>query len=167
EEGLDDRGRADVLHPDGVLGPADGVDERPGALRPGALAERLGDAEEEVAGDPAGLLHELGRVAPVVPAQQLEDTARMLEAPVLGRLRTLELDASRAGPLSGGVAVVLTLTGRRGHLHPLVRPGPGRVRALLRVEAAEDAVEVLGVAEVLADDGRGVGVIDDVRAAVS
>ena len=44
----------------------------------------------------------------------------------------------------------------------LVLPALGVVAPLLLVEAGEDAVEVLGVAEVLADEGGGVGVGEDV-----
>ena len=80
EQQLDDRRGPDVLHADRVLGPADRVAERGGALAAGVVAQRLGDLVEQLARNAADLLHQLGRVAAEVPAQQLEDAARVLRA---------------------------------------------------------------------------------------
>jgi hypothetical protein len=49
-----------------VLGPADRVAERRGALATGVLAQRLGDLEELLLGAAADLLDVLGGVAAVV-----------------------------------------------------------------------------------------------------
>ena len=49
QQQLHDRRGADVLHADGVLGPADRVDDRRGSLATGVLAQRLGHLEEVLA----------------------------------------------------------------------------------------------------------------------
>ena len=63
EQQLDDRGGADVLDADRVLGPADRVAEGAGPLAAGVLAERLGDLEEGLLRHAADLLDHLRRVA--------------------------------------------------------------------------------------------------------
>jgi hypothetical protein len=75
EQQLDDRAGADRLHAGRVLGPADGVGEHRRALATGVRDERLGDLEEELAGDPADLLDHLRRVAAVV-ARRIWKTQR-------------------------------------------------------------------------------------------
>src|SRR5690348_8020263 len=86
EQQLQDRRRADVLHADGVLRPADGVAEGGGALAPGVRRDRLGDAQEDVLRRPADLFDELWRIAREVALEDLEDAARMLERLVAWRL---------------------------------------------------------------------------------
>ena len=57
---------------------------------------------------------------------------------------------------------VLALPAADGDLAALVHPRRAVVGLGLGVEAGEEAVEVLGVAELLVDDRRGVGVVEDV-----
>src|SRR6185312_15625226 len=79
EQELNDRGGADVLHADRVLRPTDGVAEGAGAIAPRVVAQRLGDAQKQVAWAAGDALDQLRRVARVVALEDLEDTARMLQ----------------------------------------------------------------------------------------
>ena len=85
EQQLQDRRRADVLHADGVLRPADGIAEGGGALASGVRRDRLGDAQEDVLWRAADLLDQLRRVAREVALEDLEDAARVLERLVAWR----------------------------------------------------------------------------------
>jgi hypothetical protein len=85
EQLLDDRGRADVLDADRVLRPADGVTERACLLAAGVTRECFGHVNEVVDAAPAHIGDELGRVALIVPLQDLEDAARVMERLVFGR----------------------------------------------------------------------------------
>src|SRR5919201_178567 len=76
EQQLDDRRRADVLHPDGVLCPADRVDKGGGALAARVLAQRLRHGEELLLGTATDFGHGLRRIAAVVLFQELKDAAR-------------------------------------------------------------------------------------------
>src|SRR5579883_2105962 len=67
----------------------------------------------------------------------------------------------------GGPALLLPVACRRLGRPAFVLPAAGVVAALLLIEAGEEAVEVLGVAELLADDRRAVGVRHDVLAEVA
>src|SRR4051794_24391945 len=67
QQQLQDRGGADHLGADAVLGPADRVAERGGALTAGVGRQRLGDLRELLGLDAADLLHHLGGVAREVP----------------------------------------------------------------------------------------------------
>src|SRR5213076_2833708 len=97
EQELDDAGRPDVLHADGVLRPADGVREGARALATGVVAHLLAVPEELLDRASARLCDELGRVAGVVPLQDLEDAARVLERLVfLRRLAMVQMGAAAA-----------------------------------------------------------------------
>ena len=95
QEELDDGRGADVLDPDRVLGPADGVAEGGGALAAGVAAQGLGHLQELVTGDAAHVLHHLGRVAGVVALEHLEDAPGVLEGGV--GLRRLAAEGRRRG----------------------------------------------------------------------
>ena len=82
EQQLDDRCGPDVLDADGVLGPADRVDEGGGALAARVRAERLGDLEEGLLRHTADLGDLLRRVAAEVALEDLKDAARILESRV-------------------------------------------------------------------------------------
>jgi len=56
------------------------------------------------------------------------------------------------------------LPGRRGHVGAFVLPARRFVLAGVRVETGEQPVQVLGIAEVLAQDHRRIGVGHDVLA---
>src|SRR5581483_7748032 len=172
-----DGGGADVLHADAVLRPPDGVRERGRAVAPGVGGDRLAHAEEQLRWDAAHLLDHLGRVARVVALQDLEHAPGVRHRLVaLG----MALDGGPAGPvrvplrgllhalaaLRALFVLLVALARGRLHLHPLVLPRGRVVGAVLGVEPAEHAVEVLGVAEVLVDDRRSVGERDDVVAEV-
>ena len=163
QQELQDRGRADHLHAGRVLRPADRVaDGRRCGPGPRRWPERLGDLQERLARRAADLLDHLRRVAGVVPAEDLEDAARVLQGRV-GARRPGQL----ADPGAEGRGVVELA--HRLVAGPLARLGvvaPGRrvVLLALGVEAGEEAGEVLGVLELLGDQGRGVGVGDEVVA---
>src|SRR5438067_1083719 len=159
EQQLDDRGRADVLHADGVLRPADRVAEGAGALAARVPAQLLGDADDQIGRDAADLADELRRVARIVPAQDLVDAARVLQ-----RLVALYLRHALAADLAfRSAGNDLLVTGSRNRsVDPFVLPRGGVVLALLLVPAAEQAAQILGVLVILADDHRRVRVVDDV-----
>ena len=85
QQGLQDRGGADVLHAHGVLGPADAVNHRGGAVPAGVRGEQLADPRERLRRHAAGLLDDLRGVPREVALEDLEDAARVLEG--LGHLR--------------------------------------------------------------------------------
>src|SRR5579871_984284 len=161
EQLLDDAGGADRLDAGRVLRPADGVDERAGALPAGVLRERLRHLDEVVDRAAARLRDELRRVPRVVPLEDLEDAARMHKRRVLRRRLAVREPFAAA-------AVTGLLAGRRaaraGDLHPLVHPALDLVLPGLGVPAGEEAVRVLGVDEALVDDHRRVRVALDVVA---
>jgi hypothetical protein len=163
QEELDDGGGADVLDAVGMLRPSDRVGEGGGPIPARVVAHRIADPQEEVLGDAAHLLNHLRGVAGVVPLQDLEDAAGVLEGLVhLRGLAVLEGAALRVVGLLAGRPALLAPSGRALSLHALVLPGRRIVGARLGIPAGEDAVEVLRVRESLAhDDGR-VGVSLDV-----
>src|SRR4051794_31546608 len=167
QQQLQDRAGADVLHADAVLRPADAVDERGGALASGVRGPRLAHLAERVRRHATGFRDHLGGVAGVVPLEDLVDAPGMLQRLVARWLAMhadavcLVLQCTRGLPLHRVVLPVGALV-----LLAVELPGLWIVRAGLLVESREQAVEVLGVAEVLADDVRGVGVGDDVLAEV-
>ena len=161
QQQLQDRRGADVLHADGVLGPADRVAERGRALASRVLGDRLAYLAEQLRRDAADLLDHLGRVAGEVPLQHLEHAARMLQRLVALRLARRASGrrsrAPRRAPDSDRSPSPVTrrtarraARPRRARSMPVVLPGRRVVGAGLGVEAAEQPVEVLGVAEVLA-----------------
>ena len=99
-----------------------------------------------------------------MPLQELEDAARVLERRVLlRRLAVLEPPPWRRGQGLAAERGFVVLDGA-ADAHARVLPGRVVVAALLFVPAREEAVEVLGVFELLVDDHRRVGVVDDVVA---
>ncbi len=149
EQQLDDRAGADVLDADAVLGPADGVDERGGPLPARVPGPGSADRQELLLRHAADRLDLLGGVAGEVPLEELVDAVRVLEGLVpvgvgvdAGAVRLVLL---RAGglPLHRRIvpgAVLLTAG---------VLPAVRCVGAGLGVEAGEQAVQVLGVTELL------------------
>ncbi len=148
EQGLQDRGGADVLHADAVVGPADGVTECRRALAPAVAGDRVGDLRELRRLDAADVLHHLRGVAGEVPLEDLVDAARVLQRLVprrlgrdgraagAGRLRALGLvgDLLRSagvrlvgvGPAFGGLGGTLVLP--RHRVVGLASPGSSRRR---------------------------------------
>ncbi len=153
---LQDRGGADHLRADAVVGPADGVAEGGGALAAAVAGQRVGDLRELLGLDAADLLHHLRGVAREVPLEDLEDAARVLQ-----RLVAVALPVHRraAGAVRLGLRGLVRAawrvplaSGSRGSsaarpLGRLVAPGRRVVVPGLRVEAGEQPVEVLGVLE--------------------
>ena len=169
QQQLEDRRGADELRAQGVLGPAQRVGEAGRALAAGVLRDCVGEVVEVLDGDAAGLLHHLRGVAGVVAAQDLEHRVRVLQRLVLlelPRVQRLTAGPGRLRPRRALVllllVVALPLRVAVGAVGTLVRPGVDVVLPGLRVEAGEQAVEVLGVLEVLVDERRGVRVVEDV-----
>ena len=117
EDELQHAQRADLLNAVGGLVELERVRGGGRLLGPGGRAVDVGHLEEQVLGKAADLLDHLRRVAGVVPAEVLEDTVRVPQGRVLL-----------------GVAALVQLEFPR----PLI------VGALLRVEAAEEPIEVVG-----------------------
>ncbi len=106
---------------------------------------------------PADFVNHFRRIPLVVALQDLENAAGILKRGVG--------DAAA----SHGGAFGLRLTGVAGALaggrrieRVLIHPGIEIVLRLLRVPAAEQAIELFGVLKLIADDQRGVGIRDDV-----
>src|SRR6185437_15765542 len=152
-------------HADGVLGPADGIDECAGAVPPGVLREQFADLPEGVDRYAADVGDHLRRVARVVPFEHLEHAPRVLQRRVdlrdagdpnptrAVRLPSPRLAHSAAAGFSvlaaGLVLIFLVAVTRRGlDLHALVLPGVEVVGALVDVEPGEHPLQVLGVAVV-------------------
>src|SRR5699024_2033123 len=154
EQQLEDRRGADVLHADRVLGPADRVTERRGAVTTGVLRQRPGHSEEVVDGHTAGALHHLGRVPAEVPFEDLEDAAGVLQRVVPrrggcgrgrpGATRSGDLGGILFGAVIGTAALVRSLVARA-----LVLPRVDLVLVALVIEAREHPGQVLGVEELL------------------
>src|SRR5206468_8469465 len=168
EQELDDRGRADVLHADGVLRPPHRVDERAGALAAGIPADLLAEPEELVDCAAARVGGELRRVPGVVTPDDLEHAARVLQRLVpLRRVAVVEMRAAAAlshllSLVPRALETLFTLARSAVRLHPLVAPRRDVVLALVGIPPGEEAVELVGVAELVGDDGRRVRVRLDV-----
>ena len=93
EQQLQDRAGADVLHADAVLGPADAVDERRGAVAAGVLGQGPATSRNASVETPQVRETSLGGVAGEVPLEDLVDAARVLERLVALAGRSLDLDA--------------------------------------------------------------------------
>src|SRR5207245_859442 len=143
----------------------DGVAERTGLLASRILRDRLAVVDELLGRATARLRDELRRVALVVLLQDLEDAARVLQRVVLlRRLAVLEGGAVTAVAclLALRREALLTLTGRTVDDHAGIAPRGRVVLVLLGIPAAEEPVEILGVAVPLVDDHRRVRVALDV-----
>ena len=121
EQQLQDRGAADELRAQGVLGPADGVGEAGGPLAAGVLRDRAGEVAEVVQADPADVADHLRGVAGIVALEDLEDGPRVLQGLVAqhpgvrqDRAAAAVLVAGRAGRGAGAVLMV-----GRGGLAPV------------------------------------------------
>ena len=118
-----------------MLRPADGVGERGGPFAPAVAHDRLGDLQPRLLRRPAHALDHLRRVASEVPAQDVEDAARVLQ-------RRIRHDAS----------VAVSFEGPSRHV----------VAAILRVVSGKKTVEVLCATIRFVDDVRCVGIDGDV-----
>ena len=156
EQQLEDRRGADVLDADGVLRPADRVDRsRAVRSRPGVGAQRLGDREELAprcsrrprrparACSARSAASGSGRRSAGAAASGPPRAARRARAP----RRAPPCAAARpaSSPCSRSPAAAV-------RLHALRTARSRVVLAASRLPAREEAVEILGVAEVLVDD---------------
>ena len=139
EQQLDDRGTADVLHADRVLGPADRVREHARALAAGVPADLLAVPDELFDRAAARVGDELRRVARVVALQELEDAARVLQR-LVGLRRLAVIEMRTAAALADLLALVvlrvlealLALARGAVRLHALVAPRRDVVLAVAR-----------------------------------
>jgi hypothetical protein len=182
---------ADHLGAGGMLGPTQGVDQdaRPVSTRVGA--EKFGNPRHLLGRTAAYLSNRLRSIAREVAFQDLEDTTGVLQGRVAYRL-ALEVGChvrsrggTRASPAVHGIAVdslgvLPPIPQRSGRAGPIVLRSAVRavlvalrtfiapasahdvVDAGLRIEAAEQTVQVFGVLEALLDQGRRIGVMQDV-----
>src|SRR5262249_13789887 len=133
-----------------MLRPADGIADGAGAVRPGIVIERPRHLLEDVAGSAADRLDQLGSVAAIVPLQDLEHAARLLERRILQRRwahQCADLSTERVRLVFAGLAVLFgprTIARLRGVAPTLLVVFPP-----FGVIAGEKAVLVLGVLEVL------------------
>ena len=169
EQRLQDGRGPDVLHADRVLGPAQAVHERGGPVAARVLGDQPGHLAELLRRHAGHLGHQVRGVPGEVPLEDLEHAPRVLQRGIGVRLR-VRGRAARAMGLTAGRRLHLPPVVRlqaagaagRGDLLALVAPGLRVIAAVLRVEPGEHPVQVLGVLEVLGDDGGGVGVADHV-----
>src|SRR5262245_21998018 len=103
QEKLQYRGRPDHLHADGMLRPADRVADRAGLVRPRVGEQRIGDLSKSLGRRAANLLDQLRRVALIMAAQNLIDTALVSQRQVLM--------SRRADKLTDELREILWLTG--------------------------------------------------------
>ncbi len=175
QQHLQDGRGANDLHALGVLGPAHGVADGGRFIGAGGGDEGFRRFQECVPGHAAVALDGFRRVAREMALQDLEDAARMLQGAILVLLGFfLDLAAAIVAVSAAGRAAQ-TMSGAGGMvrgagigglgLGSFVQPGAGIVLVLqlvVDVQAGEDAVQVFGVLEFLANDGGGVGVVDHV-----
>src|SRR5215210_3394072 len=143
-----------------MLGPTDSVAQGGRLLGRRVLADGFGDLQERLFRGAADLLDHLRRVLGEVALEDLKDATLVLERrvrrarlPVVRRRLPSSVLADQAplAPPDGGVAY-----GRA-----LVAPARRVVLPVLLVPAGEKAGGVR-LLELLVDEGRGVGVVDDV-----
>src|SRR5207237_9921835 len=144
-----------------MLCPAHGITNGGSLFRSRRRTVGVGDFQKHISGNATGALHHLRCVAGEVPLKNLEDTAGMLEGGVgLKLARILSFATTIFGVPSSNYRVPClrpsSLLGRG----PLVKPGLGIVFLSHGVPAGEEPVKVLGAAEVLAQEGAGVGVVE-------
>ena len=170
---MQDRSRADVLHADRVLRPADRVGKCRRALAPAVVREQIRDLEERLARRAARFLHHLGSVAREVPPHEVDHAARMREGLVaLGHLdRPVAVETRHILGLELPGARVVGARNRRVGLVS-ERGVLAAIGAVVRVlvghdEAREHPVEIFGILEFLTDDVRRVGERDDVLAEIA
>jgi hypothetical protein len=157
---LQDGGGADDLDSLGVLGPADRVAERGRLLGRRVFADGLGDLQESLPRGAADLLDHLGCVLGEVAPEDLKDATLVLERRVRRARLALVRRRFPAGALSDEAALAPT-DGGVVYGRPLVAPGGRIVLVPLLVPAGKEPVGAR-VLELLRDEGRGVGVVDDV-----
>ena len=145
EQHLQHAGGADDLHAHRVLRPADRVDDGGGPFSIGVRDQRLGDLCECLFGAAADALDHLGRVARVVPLQDLEDGIGILERGIFFRTARNELRKfiRIVGDGLAGVDVDRI---------PLVAPGRRVVSLRGVVPAGKEAVEIVRSLVVLVDE---------------
>src|SRR5215211_795557 len=143
-----------------MLGPTDGVAEGGRLLSPRVLADSLGHFQERLSGGAADLLDHLRRVFGEVALEKLKDAALMLERRV-GRARLLPV---RRGLPTHALADQAFLTPPDGgvvYRRALVAPARRVVLPALPIPAGKIA-RCVSFLELFGDEGRGVGVVDDV-----
>jgi hypothetical protein len=168
-----------------MLGPADRIGPRSCPVPTRVGQNGFGHLLEGARGAAGHLLDHLRRVPAEVPFEYLEDAARVLESRVSRRRGPLERADHRLEGLAGARLPLRLPPSRRGVLLAAPRltgllaltsvlPGVGLVgphesivgplRDVLLVvdEPREDALQILGILEVLPHQGCGVGVVDQV-----
>ncbi len=178
EQQLQDAGSAYDLHAGGVLRPAQRVGNASGPLASGVGAEQFRDAHKLFRLAAAHLGNDLRRVAGEVPAQNLHNAARMLQgrvalcvchvlvrrgiwfaAAILGvAMRAVLARGLRLRRMLRTVLLRVAVPGL------LVAPMAllGIIGLVLLVEAAKHPCQIFGIPETFVDDGRSIGVGQDV-----
>ena len=163
EQQLQNRGRANDLHALRVLRPAhrvaDGRRSSPGRkrCRTSPPPSGIASAERRSVARPSPACSARSAVFKTWKTQR--GCCSVGSASYVGHLRGF------AAAIFAVAAVGVCMTGRVSVadaiflLRALVQPGLGVVLLLLLVPSGEDAVQILGIAEVLANDRRGVGVV--------
>ena len=137
--------------------------------RPGVLGDRFGQVREVLYPDATDVTHHLRGVAGVVPFEDLEYGLRMLQGLVAAHTGVFEgrscapVGVSRR-PVGRALAVFMSAAGVLDLAAVLLGVGPRRLVILtgLGVHPGEQSAEILGVPEVVVDQGGGVGVGDHV-----
>ena len=179
EQQLQDAGSAYDLHAGGVLRPAQRVGNASGPLASRVAAEQFRDAHKLFRLAAAHLGNDLWGVAGEVPAQNLHNAARMLQgrvarcgcyvlvrrgicfaAAILG-VATRAVRVFRGLRLRRMLRPVLLCVAGRGLLVAPMAP-LGIIGVVLLVEAAKHACQIFGIPETFVDDGRSIGVGQDV-----
>ncbi len=173
QQQLQDAGGAYDLHAGGVLRPAQRVGDASGPLASGVGAEQIRDAQKLFRLAAAHLGNDLRRVALEVPAKDLHYAARMLQRWIAGHVcsvfvrRSMGFAATVHGVTTRVVRpvrlrrVILRRATVRGLLEaPMALLGI--IGFVLLVEAAKQPCEIFGVPETFLDDGRGIGVGQDI-----
>ena len=156
QEGLEDPCGADDLDPHGVLGPAHGIGDVGRLFAAGILKERLGDPEKSLLWAAADAGHHVRRVAGIVALQDLEDRLRVSEGRVrLGPPRQSLAEEIAEAPRWGS-------GGRFGRGFALIGPGVVLVGPLVGGKTGENAVQVLRIPVIRMDQGRRIGVVENV-----
>ncbi len=155
---LEQGAAGDHLGPGGVLSPRHGVGKSRRPFRARVAGDGVRHLEEELSRHAAGLLDQLRGVPREVALHDLEDAVWVLQ----GRI-DLQRPIGAANSLVVRLRVLVGILGRRrvGRLTG-VAPGIELIAPLGGDIPGEEARQVLGVAEVLANDGRCVGVVADV-----
>ena len=163
QQQLQDRGGTDELGAQGVLRPSRRVPEagRPFASR--VVDDRPREIVEFVDGDAAHVADHLGRVPREMPFEDLEHGPRMLQGIVAPDPCVAQRRSARTVFVAGSTVrcarpVLAALLTVRVVRWVVVRPRRRIVLPGFRVEAGEQSAQVLGVAVILTDQRRRVGI---------